>query len=138
MRQNITTGDIPFRKAWIRSIIERIEVGDGVIRIIGDKSALEQAVDGKPGASGGVRRCVRRWHATRIDTANSHVIEIEICFNTLRLRPALTVGRRGEHKGEINLITGVIKFFDGRLDGPNAGSRASSARRFPLFCDMTV
>jgi len=65
MRENITTGDIPFRKAWMRSIIERIEVDDGVIRIIGDKCTLEQAVDGKPDASGGVRRSVPMWHAQR-------------------------------------------------------------------------
>ena len=64
-RENITTVDIPFRKAWMLSIIERIEVDDGVIRIIGDKSTLEQAVDGKPEASGGVRRSVPRWHAQR-------------------------------------------------------------------------
>ncbi len=65
MRENITTRDIPFRKAWLRSIIERIEVDDGGIRIIGDKSTLEQAVDGKLEASGGVRRSVPRWHAQR-------------------------------------------------------------------------
>ena len=76
MRDNITTGDIPFRKEWLRSIIERIAVDDGVIRIIGDKTTLEQAVDGKPGASGGARRCVSRWHAGRNETANSYVIEI--------------------------------------------------------------
>ena len=60
----------------MQSIIEKIEVDDTVIRIIGDKSTLEQAVDGKPGASGGVRRCVPRWHAARDETANSYVIEI--------------------------------------------------------------
>lgn len=76
IRENITTGDIPFRKAWMRSIIERIEVDDGVIRIIGDKCTLEQAVDRKPEASGGVRRCGQRWHAGRNETANSYVIEV--------------------------------------------------------------
>ena len=76
MRQNLTTGDIPFRKEWLRSIIERIEVDDGVIWIIGDKTTLEQAVDGKPKASGGVRRSVPRWRAGRNETANSYVIEI--------------------------------------------------------------
>ena len=65
MRENITTGEIPFRKEWLRSIIERIEVDDGAVRIIGDKSTLEQAVDENPEASGGVRRCVPRWHAQR-------------------------------------------------------------------------
>ena len=60
----------------MRSFIERIKVDDGVIRIIGDKCTLEQAVDGTPEASGEVRRCVPRWHAGRNETANSYVIEI--------------------------------------------------------------
>lgn len=33
MRHNITQGDIPFRKAYLRSLIEAVEVDDRVIRI---------------------------------------------------------------------------------------------------------
>jgi hypothetical protein len=32
---NITTGPIPFRKACIKSVVDRIEVDDDAIRIIG-------------------------------------------------------------------------------------------------------
>ncbi len=60
MRENITTGDIPFRKAFIKSVIDRIEIDDDVIRIIGDKSTLEQAIAGGQN-KGGVRRCVPKW-----------------------------------------------------------------------------
>ncbi|MFL1875830.1 recombinase family protein [Hansschlegelia beijingensis] len=68
MRQNITEGDTPFRKAWIQSIIDRVEVGDGAIRIIGDKTRLEQAVIGASAQSGGgVRGFVRNWR-TREDS----------------------------------------------------------------------
>ena len=40
------TGDIPFRKAYIQSIVDRVEVDDDLVRIIGDKSTLEQAIAG--------------------------------------------------------------------------------------------
>ena len=56
-------GGYSLPQGWMRSIIERIEVDDGVIRIIGNTSAQEQALDGKPEASGGVRRSVLKWHA---------------------------------------------------------------------------
>jgi site-specific DNA recombinase len=67
MRENITTGEVPFRKAYIRALVDRIEVDDNVIRIIGDKSTLEQAIAGKKTANTGVRRCVRKWR-TRHDS----------------------------------------------------------------------
>ncbi|WP_280712001.1 recombinase family protein [Bradyrhizobium sp. BR13661] len=67
MRENITSGDIPFRKAYIRSVVDQIEVDDHVIRIVGDKATLEQAVAGRVVASGGVRRSVPKWR-TRHDS----------------------------------------------------------------------
>ncbi len=65
MRENIASGDIPFRKAYIQSVVDRIEVDDGIVRIIGDKSTLEQAIAGKMVAAGGVRRCVPKWRTRR-------------------------------------------------------------------------
>ena len=67
MRENIASGEIPFRKAYIQSVVDRIEVDDEVVRIIGEKSTLEQAIAGKAVASGGVRRCVPEWR-TRKDS----------------------------------------------------------------------
>jgi site-specific DNA recombinase len=66
MRQNITTGDVPFRKAYLRSFIDAVEVDDRVIRIHGSKSTLEQAViaSSQPGKNG-VRSFVRKWRARR-------------------------------------------------------------------------
>ena len=46
MRENITTGEVPFGKAWLRSVVERIEVDDAVVRIIGGKATLEDAIAG--------------------------------------------------------------------------------------------
>ena len=66
MRQNITTGDIPFRKAYLRSFIDAVEVDDRVIRIHGSKSSLEQAVIASSQAGkNGVRSFVRKWRARR-------------------------------------------------------------------------
>ena len=44
MRERLTTGTIPFRKAYIGSIVDRIEVDDTHVRIMGRKEVLEQAV----------------------------------------------------------------------------------------------
>jgi site-specific DNA recombinase len=44
MRENLTTGSTPFRKAYLRSLIDVIEVDDAHIRIKGSKDILEKAV----------------------------------------------------------------------------------------------
>jgi hypothetical protein len=44
MRENFTSGSIPFRKAYLQSLISVVEVGDSSIRIIGCKDLLEKAV----------------------------------------------------------------------------------------------
>jgi site-specific DNA recombinase len=63
MRENITTGDIPFRKAYLRWLIDAVEVDDGLIRIHGSKSTLEQAVIAGSQADKGVRSFVRKWRS---------------------------------------------------------------------------
>jgi site-specific DNA recombinase len=44
MRKNFTSGSIPFRKAYLQSLVDVIEVDDTQIRIRGSKDALERAV----------------------------------------------------------------------------------------------
>ena len=44
MRENLTTGSPPFRKAYLRSLIDVIEVDDAQVRIKGSKDVLERAV----------------------------------------------------------------------------------------------
>jgi hypothetical protein len=46
MRENITAGPIRFRKAYIKSVVDRVEVDDRAIRIVGDKATLEQVMAG--------------------------------------------------------------------------------------------
>lgn len=44
MRENVTSGEIPLRKVWLQSIVDRVGVDDDGIRIVGDNAALEAAV----------------------------------------------------------------------------------------------
>src|SRR5579864_5286947 len=44
MRESITTGSVPFRKACSRSLIDAVAVDDRVVRIHGSRTTLEQAV----------------------------------------------------------------------------------------------
>jgi len=67
MRENITSGDIPFRKAYLQSVVDEVEVGDDRIRIIGSKAAVENAISGRKKISAGVRSFERKWR-TRQDS----------------------------------------------------------------------
>jgi len=61
MREKLTAGEVSFRKAYLGSIVDRIEVDDREIRIVGRKDAIEQAVLANGAPSPGVRSFVRRW-----------------------------------------------------------------------------
>ncbi len=63
MRTNITEGAVPFRKAYLRSLIDAVEVDDHVIRIHGSKTVLERAVLADQATHPGVRGFVRKWRA---------------------------------------------------------------------------
>jgi site-specific DNA recombinase len=61
MREKLTTGEIPFRKAYLGSIVDRLEVDDAEIRIVGRNDVLEQAVLANGGTVPVVRSFVRKW-----------------------------------------------------------------------------
>ena len=63
MSERLTTGDVPFRRAQLASFLDRIEIDDREIRIVGRKDVLEQAVIDGGTASSGVRSFVRSWRA---------------------------------------------------------------------------
>jgi site-specific DNA recombinase len=63
MSEKITSGDSAFRRNYLRSIIEGVEVDDKVIRIHGSKTALEQAVTNGDSVGKGVRGFIRNWRA---------------------------------------------------------------------------
>jgi hypothetical protein len=74
MRDNLTSGHVVFRKAYIGAMVDRIEVDDEQIRIIGQKDVPAAAVSGKNGPRGGVRR----WRAVLNKSANTYVIEVAV------------------------------------------------------------
>ncbi len=65
MRERVTTGGIPFRKAYIQSVVDRIEVDDQKLRIIGSKATLEQVIASRANMLQDVRRCVPKWRPGR-------------------------------------------------------------------------
>jgi DNA invertase Pin-like site-specific DNA recombinase len=65
MREKLATGDVPFRKAYICALVDRVEVHDRKIRIVGRKDVLERAMLANGGPVPGVRSFVRRWRSLR-------------------------------------------------------------------------
>lgn len=63
MRSNITEGEIPFRKAYLQSLIDAVEVDQHVVRIHGSRTVLERAVLADRATQPGVRGFVRKWRA---------------------------------------------------------------------------
>ena len=60
MRERLTTGAVPFRKAYLGSIVDRVEVDDREIRIVGRRDVLEQAVLANGGPVPGLCSSVRK------------------------------------------------------------------------------
>ena len=71
MRSNITEGEVPFRKADLRSLIDAVEVDQHVVRIHGSKSVLERAVLADRATQPGVRGFVRKWRSAQDSNISS-------------------------------------------------------------------
>ncbi len=67
MRANVLDGAVPFRRAWLRAMIDNVEVDDAEIRIHGRGTVLERLVMGGGAAPVGVPSLVRKWR-TRSDS----------------------------------------------------------------------
>ena len=63
MRENITSGPMSFRRAYLRSIIDVTEVGEEIIRVIGAPRAIEAEITEAIPLRGFVRSFVRNWRA---------------------------------------------------------------------------
>ena len=64
MRTHIRSGEIPFRKAYLKAVVERIDIDTNVIRITGSKDTLERAVQSDPeNLPAAVRRSVPKWRS---------------------------------------------------------------------------
>jgi site-specific DNA recombinase len=67
MQARLREGEVPFRKAYIRAVIDRVEVQSDEIRIAGRRDVLERAVTNGANAAPGVRSSFREWR-TRHDS----------------------------------------------------------------------
>jgi site-specific DNA recombinase len=65
MRENFSTGSVPFRKAYLQALINVIEVDDHHVRIKGSKDLLEKAVLASQNGPSGCSRMSTRWRARR-------------------------------------------------------------------------
>ena len=65
MREKFTAGSVPFRKAYLQSLIDVVEVDDHRIRIKGSKDVLERAVLAGQAASEPGSQMSTRWRARR-------------------------------------------------------------------------
>ena len=107
MRENLTTGSTPFRKAYLRSLIDVIEVDDAQIRIKGSKDVLERAVlaggsgteprsqmstkwrarhDSNvwPSPSEGKAICERRWYSETVaELCSSHARRLSVSKSSI-------------------------------------------------------
>jgi site-specific DNA recombinase len=65
IHENFSTGSVPFRKAYLRSLIDVIEVDDHQIRIKGNKELLEKAVLARHSGQAWCSQTSTRWRARR-------------------------------------------------------------------------
>ena len=65
MHEKLETGDVQVKKAYLRSVIAQIEVGDDKVRIVGEKASLAAVIAGTPPENAHARGFVRKWRARR-------------------------------------------------------------------------
>jgi hypothetical protein len=66
MRERLRGGTIQYRRAYLGTLIGRIEVDDRQVRIFGQKQALEQAILATRQGADGVLRSVPKWRPRQI------------------------------------------------------------------------
>jgi penicillin V acylase-like amidase (Ntn superfamily) len=78
MRDDFTSGSIPFRKAYLQSLIDVIEVDDDQIRIQGRRHVLERVVLPQGHADPEGSQISTKWRAIQDKISNSYIIEITL------------------------------------------------------------
>jgi len=73
MRENFTASSVPFRKAYLQSLIDVIEVDDHQVRIKGSKDVLEKAVLASPHPESWCSQTSTRWRPEEIRTPDPQI-----------------------------------------------------------------
>ena len=63
LREHFSAGSVPFRKAYLQSLIDTVEVGDHQIRIKGSKEVLEKAVLASQSAQFSCSQASTKWRS---------------------------------------------------------------------------
>ncbi len=114
MREKLTTGEVPFRKAYLGSLIDRIDVDDGEAWIVGRKEVLEQAVLASRHCQDGVHSFVPKWRTVPVSSDTK---------SPCRLHRGTNPDRRGERQPAILVTAGGQARQGGRT--PSALMRES-------------
>lgn len=85
MTEVLDSADNPARKAWLRSLISKVEVDTDRIRIVGSKEVLNAAVASSATQGENVQSCVPKWRAKRdsnstCDYRSRSDLEFELCI----------------------------------------------------------
>lgn len=80
MGENVRSGPIPFRRAYLRAVIDQVEVDDAEIRIHGRRDVLERLVMGGGISPAGVPSFVRRRRTRQDETGHRDVMSAPIDF----------------------------------------------------------
>lgn len=106
MRNNVINGEVAFRRAYLRSVIDRVEVDETEVRIIGRNAVLEGLVMGGGAAPAGVPSFVRKWRLRRDSNSRQTPLgpgcSIQLSYRGIRAagrcqsaRPGILGGRGG-------------------------------------------
>jgi hypothetical protein len=73
MREQLLSGDVAARKAYLSSVVDAIIVSEDKIRIIGSNDNIRSTFGPKGQPMPRVRKSVQEWCATRDKIANSYI-----------------------------------------------------------------
>ena len=79
MCEKLDTADVQARKAYLRSVIAQIEVGDGKIRVFSDKTALAASATAENTSAPNVRGFVRDWRTRRDSNSRPRRVAQQDC-----------------------------------------------------------
>jgi site-specific DNA recombinase len=65
VREQFSTGSVPFRKAYLQALIDVVEVDDNQVRIKGAKDVLEKAVIASQSAGFSCSQMSTNWRARK-------------------------------------------------------------------------
>lgn len=86
MRKKATQGPIPFRRAYLRSVIDQVEVDDDGIRIHGRWDVLERLVMSRAAAAGVPSFCMENGAPEEIRTPDPQIRSLVLYPAELRVR----------------------------------------------------